>query len=222
MQRKILLTALLSAVALSAPAMAQDNYRITEDPLELTIHLHAKQYPGYEEDWPVELEARKLTGIHMIDKTSGKNTEDSREALNLLMATGDIPNIVGGGKVKEFVDQYGPEGAFVPLDDLIEEHAPNIKAFFDEHPDLRSAATSADGNLYYIPYLPDGKYGRGYFIRQDWLATLGLEEPQNVEELHKVLTAFRNDDPNGNGETDEVPFFARQWQEVLRLVTLWD
>ncbi len=142
--------------------------------------------------------------------------------MNLLMATGDIPNIVGGGKVKEFVDQYGPEGAFIPLNDLIDEHAPNIKAFFDKYPDRRAAATSADGNLYYIPYLPDGKYGRAYFMRQDWLETLGLEEPQNVDELYKVLTAFRNDDPNGNGKKDEVPFFARQWQEVLRLVTLWD
>jgi len=110
----------------------------------------------------------------------------------------------------------------IPLNDLIEEHAPNIKAFFDEYPDRRAAATSADGNLYYIPYLPDGKYGRAYFMRQDWLEALDLEEPQNVEELHSVLTAFRNDDPNGNGEKDEVPFFARHWEEVLRLVTLWD
>ena len=173
MQRHTLVTALLSAMAISAPVLAEDEYKISEEPLELTIHLHAKQYPGYEEDWPVELEARKLTGVHMIDKTSGKNTEDSREAMNLLMATGDIPNIVGGGKVKEFVDKFGPEGAFVPLNDLIDEHAPNIKAFFDKYPDRRAAATSADGNLYYIPYLPDGKYGRAYFMRQDWLETLG-------------------------------------------------
>jgi len=222
MKKTIIASAVITSLALVAPAMADSDYTISEEPLELTVHMHAKQYPGYQEDWPVEQEARKLTGIHLLDKTSGKNTEDSREAMNLLMATGDIPNIVGGGKVKEFVDQYGPEGAFIPLDDLIEEHAPNIKAFFDKYPDRRSAITSADGNLYYIPYLPDGKYGRAYFIRQDWLATLGLEEPQNVEELHKVLTAFRNDDPNGNGKKDEVPFFARQWEEVLRLVTLWD
>jgi putative aldouronate transport system substrate-binding protein len=85
-----------------------------------------------------------------------------------------------------------------------------------------AAVSSFDGNLYYIPYLPDGKYGRAYWMRQDWLDKLGLEVPTNVEELHTVLTAFRNDDPNGNGLKDEVPFFVRQWQELLRLVTLWD
>jgi len=61
----------------------------------------------------------------------------------------------------------GPEGAFLPLNDLIDEHAPNLKAFFDEKPHIRSALTAADGNMYYIPYLPDGKYGRAYWIRTD-------------------------------------------------------
>jgi len=85
-----------------------------------------------------------------------------------------------------------------------------------------AAVSSFDGNMYYIPYLPDGKYGRAYWIRQDWLDKLGLETPENVDELYEVLTAFRNGDPNGNGIKDEVPFFARQWPELLRLVTFWD
>ena len=105
MKKTIIASAVITSLALVAPAMADSDYTISEEPLELTVHMHAKQYPGYQEDWPVEQEARKLTGIHLLDKTSGKNTEDSREAMNLLMATGDIPNIVGGGKVKESVDQ---------------------------------------------------------------------------------------------------------------------
>ena len=216
------LTALVVGVGVAAaPLFAQDS-RIVKEPLELTIHMHAKQYPGYQEDWPVEIKARELTGIHMIDQTTGKNDESSKKALNLMLATGEIPNIVAGSAVKDFVFQYGPEGAFLPLEDLIDEHAPHLKAFFDERPQLKSAATSADGHLYYIPYFPDGKYGRAYFMRTDWLDTLGLESPTTVDELHTVLTAFRDGDPNGNGKKDEVPFFARQWQEVLRLVTLWD
>jgi len=76
--------------------------------------------------------------------------------------------------------------------------------------------------MYYIPYLPDGKYGRGYWIRTDWLEALDLEVPQTVDEYEAVLRAFKTQDPNGNGEADEVPFFARQWPELIRLVTLWD
>lgn len=149
-------------------------------------------------------------------------TTKSEEAFNLLIASGDLPDIVGGSSMKNNVNTYGPEGAFVPLNKLIEEHAPNIKAFFDANPDVWASIKASDGNVYYIPYLPDGKYGRGYFVRYDWLEKLGLETPKNVDEMYEVLKAFRDKDPNGNGKKDEVPFFARHWQEMVRLVTLWD
>jgi putative aldouronate transport system substrate-binding protein len=222
--RKLTLTAVAlatSALTSVGPAMAEGELLIVDEPLDLTIHLHHVRSTSYDESWPVEKVASELTNIHLKNATVGTNTTNSEEAFNLLLATGEIPDIVGSARIKEHVDQYGPQGAFIPLNDLIEEHAPHIKAFFDENPDLLKAASSADGNLYYIPYLPDGKYGRGYFIRYDWLNTLGLEAPNNVDELYEVLTAFKTQDPNGNGVQDEIPYFARQWEELPRLVTLW-
>ena len=76
--------------------------------------------------------------------------------MNLLLASGELPDIIGSSKIKQVVNQYGPQGTFMPLNDLIDEHAPHLKAFFDERPDVRAAITAADGNMYYIPYLPDG------------------------------------------------------------------
>jgi putative aldouronate transport system substrate-binding protein len=215
------LAATLLSTSLTAPALADGHLKIVDEPVEFTVHLHNKRY-FYDENWPVEQAARAMTGVALKGATFGTNTPSSKEAHNLMLASGDIPHIVGGDKIKDMVNEYGPQGAFVPLNDLIDEHAPNIKAFFDKYPDKQSAVQSFDGNLYYIPYLPDGKYGRAYWMRLDWLDALGLEVPNNVDELYEVLTAFRNNDPNGNGEKDEVPFFVRQWQELLRLVTLWD
>ncbi len=227
MRRTTLIAVLLSGTVLTTPASANDALRIVEDPLELTIQMNHARYPRYKEDWPVEQAARALTGIHLVDATVGANTRTSEntgktEALNLMLATGNVPDIVGSSRIKDFVNQYGPEGAFIGMNDLIAEHAPNLNAFFENRPEIRAAIQAADGEMYYIPYLPDGKYGRAYFIRQDWLDTLGLQTPQSVEELEAVLIAFRDDDPNGNGEKDEVPYFARQWPELIRLVTLWD
>ncbi|WP_254899268.1 extracellular solute-binding protein [Thalassococcus arenae] len=227
--RKLSLTlAILGTTAITAPAQADGHLRIVDEPLELTIHMHWPRAQGYgvngdsSQIYPVEEKARELTGIHLIDDTSGKNTKDNNEAMNLLLAKGDLPDIVGGNRIQQPVNQYGPEGAFIPLNDLIDEHAPNIKAWFDARPGLLDAISAYDGNVYYIPYLPDGKYGRAWFIRQDWLDKLGLEQPQNVDELYEVFKAFRDQDPNGNGQKDEVPYFARDWEEVLRLMTLWD
>ncbi|MEL6677206.1 MAG: extracellular solute-binding protein [Pseudomonadota bacterium] len=214
--------ALLTGTALSTAAWADGHLPIVPEPLELTIHMHHKRYTSYDEAWPVEQAARAATNIHLKNATAGSNTDKSEEAFNLLLASGNMPDIVGTSRIKEYVNQYGPEGAFLPLNDLIEEHAPNLKAFLDARPAVKSAITAADGNIYYIPYFPDGKYGRAYFIRYDWLDALGLDVPQNVDEVKAVLEAFRDGDPNGNGLKDEVPYFARQWEELIRLVTLWD
>lgn len=211
-----------SALTSVAPALADDHHKIVDTPLELTIHMHWDRARGYDENYPVEQKAREMTNIHLIDATSGRNTTDSREAMNLLLASGDLPDIVGAQNFKQQVNEFGPQGAFVPLNDLVDEHAPNIKAFFDARPELQASISAYDGNYYYIPYLPDGKYGRAYFVRQDWLDKLGLEQPDNVDELYDVLVAFRDQDPNGNGEKDEIPFFVRDWEEMIRLVTLWD
>jgi putative aldouronate transport system substrate-binding protein len=175
-----LAAALATATALTAPAFADGHLRIVEEPLELSIQMNHARYPVYDENWPVEQAARELTGIHLKDVTVGANmrTDENTgrtEALNLMLAGGNVPDIVGSSRLKDFVNQYGPEGAFIPLNDLIDEHAPNLKAFFEEKPEIAAAISAADGNIYYIPYLPDGKYGRAYFIRYDWLDALGLE-----------------------------------------------
>ena len=221
------LAALIAGSVLGAPALAQDNLRIVEEPLELTIQMNHARYPVYDEQWPVEKAASEMTGIHLKNDTVGANmrTDENSgktEALNLMLASGSIPDIVGSSRLKDFVNQYGPEGAFVPLNDLIDEHAPNLKAYLEERPEIAAAISAADGNMYYVPYLPDGKYGRAYFIHYDWLDKLELDMPETVEDVEKVLRAFKTQDPNGNGKADEVPYFARQWPELIRLVTLWD
>ncbi len=227
MQRLTLSAALLAGTSLGGTAFADGHLMIVDEPLELSIQMNHARYPRYDETWPVEKIASELTGISLRDTTVGANTRTSEndgktEALNLMLATGEIPDIVGSSRLKDFVNQYGPEGAFLPLDDLIAEHAPNLAAFYADRPEIANAISAADGNMYYVPYLPDGKYGRGYFIRYDWLENLGLEVPETLEEVEAVLRAFKNDDPNGNGVADEVPYFARQWPELIRLVTLWD
>ena len=221
--RNLTTTALVLATsALTSPVFADGHgSKIVDEPLELTIHMHHKRYTSYDESWPVEVAACAATNVCLKNATIGSNSTNSAEAMNLLLATGKIPDIVGTARIKEAVDQYGPQGAFMPLNDLIDEHAPNIKALFEKRPDIKAAITSSDGNIYYLPYTPDGKYGRAYWIRTDWLEKLGLDVPQTVEEYENVLRAFKEQDPNGNGMADEIPYFARQWEELIRLVTLW-
>jgi len=223
--RNLLMSTAMVVVGLAGgliqPAAAADDHKIVDEALTLDIHFHFRDKYVYDNDWPVEKRAAELTGIKLNGIASLATTE-SDDAFNLMIASGDIPDIIGGNGLRDEFNQYGMEGAFQPMKDLINEHAPNMRAFFDKFPELEQAITAPDGDIYHIPYLPDGKYGRAYFIRHDWLDKLGLQPPETVDELYEVLVAFRDGDPNGNGQKDEVPLFMRHWEELIRLVTLWD
>jgi putative aldouronate transport system substrate-binding protein len=190
-------------------------------PIELSIHMHFRDKYVWREEWPVARELTRLTGIKLKNVASMATTS-SRDAFNLMLVTGNLPDIVAGDGLQGQFIRYGMEGAFRPLDQLIAKHAPHIAKFFDANPDIRRAITAPDGHIYHIPYVPDGTYARGWFIRSDWLEKLGLAVPTTVDELHAVLKAFRERDPNGNGRRDEIPFFAREASELGRLFTLWD
>lgn len=186
------------------PEETVDPFMASDEPLELTIFEFLKK--PFNDEYPIYLKAAEMTNISLTGVVS-QSASNNKEAFNLMIASGEVADIVAWDKVS--LQQFGMEGAFIPLEELINEHAPNIKAFMDEHSNIKTHATAADGNIYHIPFIPDGDAAEGWFIRQDWLDTLGLEQPKNVEELYTVLKAFREQDPNGNGEKDEIPFFSR-------------
>ncbi len=184
----------------------EESYLCSDEPLELTAHIHWGNVYVLSDDWTVTNEAAKMTNISLKGTASPMET-DSTEAFNLMIAGQDIPDIVGGNR--DLINQYGMEGAFMPLNDLIEEYAPDFKKILDENPDIKGAITAADGNIYQIPFVYESLVSEAWFVRQDWLDAVGMEAPTTVDELHDVLTAFVNEDPNGNGQKDEVGYFTR-------------
>lgn len=195
-----------------------------DEKTELKIHYHAENrftiVDGNAEILPVFKLAGEKTNVNVVN-AANPVSQNSIEEFQL-QATEKFPaDIYGGVNIKNSIMSYAVQGAFVPLNDLIEQHAPNIKAFLDENPDKKAAMTASDGNIYMLNYIPDGKTARAYFIRTDWLDKLGFGMPENFEELEQVLYAFRDKDLNENGLKDEVPYFNDRWQEMIRLVNLW-
>ncbi len=216
----IVALSLVFVSALPLPGAARDG-RTDRTPLVLEVFFPGWDNLPYDSTWPVEIHAAELTGVALRSVTS-ETVQDRVMSVNRIIRSGDLPDIIGGGELRSQFNMFGPQGAFVQLDTLIPEHAPNLRAFFEANPDLLKAARAYDGHLYYIPYFQEGTFTRGYFIRQDWLDRLGLQQPQTVDEFYKVLVAFKTQDPNGNGLADEVPFFARDFSDLLSLSPLWD
>lgn len=193
-------------------------------PQELKIHYHSNnKYTMLGENGeilPVFKLAADQTNVTLVN-TANPVAQKSEEEFQL-QATEKFPaDIYGGANLKGPIFTYALQGAFIPLNDLIEEHAPNVKRYLDENEEIRKAMTAPDGNIYMLNYVPDGDAGRAYFIRKDWLDKLGLDMPTNFDELEAVLYAFRDGDPNGNGLKDEIPYFNDKFEEMIRLANLW-
>ena len=68
---------------------------------------------------------------------------------------------------------------------------------------VRANITTPEGDIYALPkiaYSVDSV--RRVWINSEWLDNLGMKMPETVEEMRKVLYAFKNNDPDRNGASD--------------------
>ncbi len=89
-------------------------------------------------------------------------------------------NIFGGNSIANDLMYYGVDGKLVNLTDMMEKgYMPNFKAYLDANPDVRSAITAYDGNVYYVPYIAEiNNFARVFVIRQTWVtALLDAQDP---------------------------------------------
>lgn len=130
------------------------------------------------------------------------------EKRNLAFASDDLPDIILRAKISPQEEmKYAANGQLVALDEYL-DYAPNLSALIEQDDAIRKGITMPDGHIYSCPQLnkTEGNLIHHYWINKTWLDNLGLEAPTTVDELYDVLVAFRDNDPNGNGQKDEIPY----------------
>ncbi len=158
-----------------------------------------------------------LTGIEKIEEATGVNITFklmTKEEYNYMLASGKYPDVMAAYLYNgEVLDLYN-RGVAIEVSELVENNSTYLKGIYEDNPDIYQEVQTNDGKLIYFPSLNPMKSDEdlyrlaysGLLIRQDWLDKLGLEVPTDIEEWHRVLTAFKTKDPNGNGIADEIPF----------------
>ncbi|GIO40484.1 extracellular solute-binding protein [Paenibacillus apis] len=152
-------------------------------------------------------EYEKMSGVQV----EWEELSDIGEKKNVILTRKQLPDAFyqvdwSNGELLK----YGQQGLFIPLEDLIKEHAPNLQKLLDENEDIRKGLTSADGHIYATPYLdpyPEGNRTIRLYINKKWLDNLGMEVPKTTAELEEALNAFVTQDPNGNGVNDEQGWY---------------
>ncbi|NMO94962.1 ABC transporter substrate-binding protein [Paenibacillus lemnae] len=170
------------------------------------------------QDSDVDLKTNKFTKLieeqfNIQFKWTTVPFDGAAEKRQISMASGDYPELF---LLIPWVDRFsqtdllrfGKQGVILPLNDLIDQHAPNIKAALDGNEYYKAMNTAPDGKIYGLTGLNECyhcSYPNKMWINTTWLDKLGLSEPKTTEDFKNVLKAFKTQDPNGNGKADEVP-----------------
>lgn len=151
------------------------------------------------------LDTEELTNVHidwMDIPSSGWN-----EQVNIMLASENLPDAFSGGKI----DTMKNIELFVPIKDIVNEYAPNIKEMLDTDPAILKAITAPDGEIYGLPTNkdnPSDSVGGLLWINGEWLDAVGKPMPTTTDEFTEVMSAFKTQDPNKNGIADEIPLLA--------------
>ncbi|MBP1966472.1 extracellular solute-binding protein [Paenibacillus aceris] len=146
-------------------------------------------------DVPFFQDWQKKTGVPL--KFTAPPTGQTKEALNVMLASGDLPDMIEYNFLSDFPG--GPEkaikdGYILKLNDLIDKYAPNLKKYLKEHPEVDKMVKTDNGSYYAFPFIRGDEYlqvFQGPIIRKDWLDELGLPVPETIDEWTTTLKAFK-------------------------------
>lgn len=176
-----------------------------------TLKIFASQ-PNVEDMNTNELTVKyeQKTNVHINWEIVPSNALTEKRKISL--SSGDYPDVyMAAGITREEELVYSKQGIFIPMNDLIDSRTVWLKDAFQKDPSGKSAVTAPDGKIYSLPFLRGNPYlpfQTRMWINTKWLKQLNLQPPKTTDDLYKALKAFKENDPNGNGKKDEIPFIA--------------
>jgi putative aldouronate transport system substrate-binding protein len=139
------------------------------------------------------------------------------ERKTVMIASDDYPDVFWGPTfTNSEIMNYGKDGIFIPLNGLIDQYGVNLKHVManDVPSGVDSAIKAPDGNIYSLPYFILGSpwSDMRLWLHDTWVEALGMSKPETLDEFYETLLAFKQKDPNGNGQADEIPW-SGSWEE---------
>ncbi|MGG6311498.1 extracellular solute-binding protein [Paenibacillus macerans] len=190
--------------------VSKDGFPIVQEPITLKMFTRIAPVNGPFKDMPVFQDYEKMSNVKV--EFIEAPTDGFQEKKNLLFASNELPDVFfRSGLTPLEAVRYGSGGQLIPLEDLIADYAPNLTKLMEEYPEIRAGITTPEGHIYAIPGIVTLGSARTdkKWINKAWLEKLGLKVPETTDELYDVLVAFRDQDPNGNGQKDELPMTVR-------------
>ncbi|OAB44854.1 hypothetical protein [Paenibacillus antarcticus] len=151
--------------------------------------------------------AKDTLGIEIKDLWTTADNTAYHTKLRLALSTNEELPDVFVVQDRSLVADLIASGKVMDISEAYEQYASErLKGLYGEFSEALNQLKTENG-LYGLPIFTSGDGTNPVlWIRQDWLDTLKLEAPKTIEDFEKVMDAFTNGDPDGNGKKDTIGF----------------
>ena len=188
-------------------------FPIVKDKVTLKILTYSR--PAHAKDWDSMYFSKKYeekTNIHIDWSVVPQSS--ILEQTKIMLQTQSYPYILivpAGVLYDSDVYTYGTQNVLWDSSQSLKTYAPNLYDLMKNDKTIRMSVQQQNGSIYSLPYINydyPGAPGHAWTINKKWLDKLGLSIPKTTEELERVLLAFKNNDPDGDGIQNQVPFMT--------------
>lgn len=196
-------------------------FQVSSEEIDLTFFAkHPVQQKNEGNDWNDILIWNKYKELTNVNVTWDLIDEEAiEEQRNLSLLDSKLPDayFLAGFSMSDIVT-YGEQGVFIELNDLIEEHAPNLTALMEEEPGIRKGITFPNGKIYSMPSIVDPDFLSVRLAARPWINTdhlkeLDMEIPQTTEEYYEFLKGVKELAPAGD---NTIPYGGTDIVELVQ------
>lgn len=164
---------------------------------------------------PVAQKIKELTGV-TLDIEYAPNQAAVREKIQIMAASGDYPDLI---YAKGDLSLLKDAGALIPLDDLIEKYAPNIKKAYGENL-KRLKWSKEDPHIYCLGLTTDNDrtldVNGGFMLQHRVVMELGYPRIRTLRDFENAIKAYYKKHPTTNGlPTIPLTLCADDWRTVI-------
>jgi ABC-type glycerol-3-phosphate transport system substrate-binding protein len=168
----------------------------SKEPVKISIFTRGDSWdpdnayvPLMEQATHTKLDFQVILGTEYVNKR------------NVVMASGDLPNVIRVSKSESLYTKYVEDGLLLPIDTYLDKYPAVKNAYSKEVWDANR--NQKDGKIYHIPRI-EGVYPTTIAYRKDWAEQLGIAEPKTTAEYKAMLVAFKEKNPGK--VKDLIPF----------------
>ncbi|MBN2533269.1 MAG: ABC transporter substrate-binding protein [Spirochaetales bacterium] len=179
------------------------------NPAVLTLFIAEKTSFKWSSGNPVTKKIAEKTGI-ILDVEYAKGTR--LPEILIMLADRTYPDLIyAKGAQNKFIDA----GVFLPLDDLIETHGPNIKKLYGKY--LKKLRYSLDNpSIYFLGSFPindqDWDSEGGFMLQLEVVKELGYPRLKTLEDFENAIRQYKQKYPEINGNpTIGLSLIADDW-----------